>query len=73
MSTAAFVPTSAGILAAWESEKQVYFGRLAPGAKKIDTPIGAPGSSPEKDNRKYPALAMNSRGQILFAWTEHMA
>jgi hypothetical protein len=39
--------------------------------------VGAPGSSPnaspEKDNRKYPALAVNSRGQILFVWTEHMA
>ena len=73
MSTAALLPTSAGILAGWESEKQVYLGRVAPGSNKIGMSIGAPGSSPEKDNRKYPALAVNSRGQILFAWTEHMA
>jgi hypothetical protein len=73
MSTAALLHTSAGILAGWESKRQVYLGRVAQGSNKIGTSIGAPGPSPEKDNRKYPALAVNSRGQILLAWTEHMA
>ena len=61
MSTAALLSTSGGLLAAWESEKQVYFGRLPPGSGSMGFSVGAPlastDSSPEKDNRKYPALA----------------
>ena len=51
MSTAALLPTSSGLLAAWESEKQVYFGRVSPGSKTIGASVAAPvasiDSSPE--------------------------
>lgn len=67
MSTEAFAQGPGGILAAWESEKQVYFDRMKAGAPAA---IGAPGTGV---NRKYPALAVNSRGETLFAWTENMA
>jgi hypothetical protein len=67
MSTEAFAQSANGTLAAWETEKQVYFGKLTAGAP---TPIGAPGAG---ENRKYPALAINSRGETLFTWTENMA
>jgi hypothetical protein len=77
MSTAALLPAAGGLLAAWESEEQVYFGRVGPDPKNMGPYAGAPdrspADSPERDNRKYPALAVNSRGQILFVWTEHMA
>jgi hypothetical protein len=68
MSSDSFAQTADGTLAAWESEKQVYFGRAASGA--VPAPISAPGTG---ENRKYPWLAVNSRGEILLAWTEHMA
>jgi hypothetical protein len=68
MSTEAFAQSPNGTLAAWETEKQVYFGRL--NGNGAPTPIGAPGTG---ENRKYPALAINSRGETLFTWTENMA
>jgi hypothetical protein len=67
MSTEAFAPSANGMLAAWETEKQVYFSRVTSG---LPAPIGAPGTG---ENRKYPALAVNSRGETLFGWTENMA
>jgi hypothetical protein len=70
MSSASLIQSSNGVLAAWESEKQVYFGRVRQGANKLEASIGAPGTG---QNRKYPALAVNSRGETLFVWTEAMA
>jgi hypothetical protein len=70
MSSAALVSTPEGVLAGWESEKQVYFGRVRPGKNGVQAPIGAPGTG---NNRKYPALAVNKRGETLFVWTEDMA
>jgi hypothetical protein len=67
MSTEAFAQSATGTLAAWETEKQVYFGKVNGGAPIA---IGAPGTG---ENRKYPSLAINSRGETLFTWTENMA
>ncbi len=74
MSSEALVSAPGGTLAGWEAENQVYFGRVEAGANKIDAAIAAP----DKGNtggmhRKYPTLAANARGEILFAWTEGMA
>jgi len=68
MSSASFTESPAGVLAAWESEKQVYFGRVDPTTGKL-APIAAPGSG---ENRKYPAVAVNAKGETLFVWTEGM-
>jgi hypothetical protein len=68
MSSADLTPSANGLLAAWESEKQTYFGRIENGA--LPKPIAAPG---QPHNRKYPVLAANSRGETLFAWTEGTA
>lgn len=68
MSSEAFAQTKDATLAAWETEKQVYFGKVT--ADTVPQPIGAPGKG---ENRKYPALAMNARGETLFAWTEGTA
>jgi len=70
MSSAALLPVRDGILAAWESEKQVYFGRVPSGSGTVQASTGAPGTG---NNRKYPVLATNGRGETLFAWTEYMA
>jgi hypothetical protein len=69
MSSESFTEGPAGVLAAWESEKQVYFGRIDPASGKL-TPAAAPGTGA---NRKYPVVAANSKGETLFVWTENMA
>ena len=66
MSSESFAESAAGIWAAWETEKQVYFGRIDPAGAKL-SPIAAPGTG---ENRKYPAVAANAKGETLFVWTE---
>ena len=70
MSSEAFADTLDGQLAAWESEKQVYFGKVDPKTGGVATPVAAPGTP---NNRKYPALAVNRNGETLLAWTEGTA
>jgi hypothetical protein len=68
MSAAYFAKTPEGLLGAWETEKQVYFGRVAESG--VSDVTAAPGTA---QNRKFPVIAANSRGDVLFAWTEGMA
>jgi hypothetical protein len=68
MSSASLAASPDGILAAWETEKQAYFGRIENG--RVATPIAAPGIA---HNRKYPVVAANGRGDTLFAWSEDTA
>ncbi len=56
-----------GIIAAWETEGQIYWGRIKPGTWEITEMQAAPGAS---KTRKHPALAVNERGEIVLAWTE---
>lgn len=63
MSTAQLHETATGVEAAWEKEGQVYWSRLdAP-----DRLFSPPG---EGGQRKHPALAANTHGETLLAWTE---
>ena len=68
MSSESLVATAKGMLAAWETEKQVYFGRVL--EHGVDDIHAAPGTP---KNRKYPVLAVNTKGDTLFAWTEGTA
>jgi len=67
MSSAALVEGPNGVLAAWETEGQVRFGRVDPATHRIGPVVSAPG--PAK-GRKHPTLAVNARGETLLAWTE---
>ncbi|MGH9666003.1 MAG: sialidase family protein [Bryobacteraceae bacterium] len=67
MSLASFAEGPAGVEAAWETGRQVYFATVDSG--KAGAAVGAPGAA---DDRRYPALAINSRGDTLLAWTEGM-
>lgn len=70
MSTTSFHESSAGVLATWESEGQVYCGTVAAaGSKKVARPIAAPGGT---GKRKYPVAASNADGQTILVWTEGM-
>lgn len=56
------------VLLAWQTEQQVYFARFDPRPLPLRSPIPVP--APGSGNRKFPALAVNSKGQILLAWAE---
>lgn len=67
MSTADLVPAHAGVLAAWEQEKQVHGAAWANGMQQmLLTPGGNPG------HRAHPAIAQDENGAVLLAWTEGM-
>jgi hypothetical protein len=69
MSTAFFTQAAGGVLAAWETDGQVYYARIDPETGKRSLPVGAPGAP---RGRKFPAVAGNVKGETLFAWTEGM-
>lgn len=56
-----------GLLAAWETQGQVYFASLDPKRPQQAPPIPATGA-PGK--RKHPAIAANARGERMLVWTE---
>jgi len=67
MSSASFANGVNGLLAAWETEGQVYFAALNPSKQQPLSPIAATGAA---GKRKHPALAANARGETLLVWTE---
>jgi len=67
MSTAYLGEGGRQVLAAWEKAGEVYFDTINPATFKLSSSISAPGQS---NSRKHPAVAANSRGQVLLAWTE---
>ncbi len=67
MTTADLEEGGRSVLAAWETAGEVYFGRVNPASFRLFPAIPAPGQT---DDRKYPAIAENFRGQVLMAWTE---
>lgn len=69
MSTAALTATPERVLAAWETQGQVYFGSIDPATGRVTEPLAAPGGA---RGRKYPVVAENKGGDVLLAWTEGM-
>jgi hypothetical protein len=69
MSTENMIDTPRGVLAAWETTGQVYFGAIDPQTRTIAA-VSHP--SGEAVPRKHPVLARNRQGEVLLAWTEGM-
>ena len=67
MSSEALVEGPTGVLAAWETEGRVSYGKVDAATSTVARPIPAPGAGRD---RKHPALAVNGQGEVLFAWTE---
>jgi hypothetical protein len=70
MSSAALADGATGpaeLLAAWETQGQVYFASLDPKNQRPISPISAPG---ETGKRRHPMIAANSRGETMLVWTE---
>lgn len=70
MSSEAFAEGVGGVVAAWDTDSQVYFSRMAPGTGKVSKPVGAPGAGKV---RKHPALAVGPKGETVLVWTEGTA
>jgi hypothetical protein len=69
MSSEVFAEGGGGVLAAWETNGQVYYCRIDQATGKRSPPVAAPGDG---TGRKHPGVAVNSQGDILLAWTEGM-
>ncbi len=69
MSSYSLIKDGARLLAAWESDKQVFLAPLGADMK----PQGIAPAPGKGDNRKHPVLAANKDGQILMVWTEGTA
>ncbi len=67
MSTMALVQGPDGVVAAWETDGQIYFAGTRPGTTDFTEPRSVPG---ESRARKHPSLAFNARGELLVAWAE---
>ncbi len=59
--------SASALLAAWETQGQVYFAFLDPKKTQSVASIPATGVS---GKRKHSAIAANSRGETLLVWTE---
>jgi hypothetical protein len=55
------------VLAAWQTADEVYFNAIDSESFELSPVLAAPGRA---DDRKHPALAANSRRQVLLVWTE---
>src|SRR5262249_28262406 len=62
MSTAGFSEVGAEVLAAWETEEQVYWARIDRTTGKRSAPVAAPGQT---KLRKHPAVAGNRNGETV--------
>lgn len=71
MSTPALAPGGAAdrVLAAWETQGQVFWSAVDSTTLQPGAQVAAPGRG---GKRKYPALAGNAAGEVLLAWTEGM-
>lgn len=61
---------SAPILGAWKNQEQVYYAALNTEGKALSAPISPAGTG---NNRKFPVIVANVKGETLFAWTEGTA
>jgi hypothetical protein len=67
MSSESLFDTDQGLLAAWETDGQVFFARIDPETMAVSSPTAPPG--PGK-GRKHPAVAASPTGEVILIWTE---
>ncbi len=67
MSSEAFAEGPDGVVAAWETDGQIYTGRVAASKPEVGQATAAPGAA---RGRKHPAVAFNARGEMILVWAE---
>jgi hypothetical protein len=70
MSTAAISDVGGSVRIAWETAGQVFFAPVTRGTDRPSEIVAAPGDG---QDRKHPAVAANSHGETLLAWTDGTA
>jgi hypothetical protein len=66
MSSATMTEAGGSVLAAWESQDQVWFCTVARNPLRVGATVHPVGDAP----RKHPSIARNRAGETLLAWTE---
>ncbi len=66
MSSATLTESRNGVLAAWETGDNVFFGSVDPKTMQVSRPA-SPMAGPK---RKHPVAVANANGETLFAWLE---
>ncbi len=69
MSTFAMTEGPRGIVAAWDTDGQIYTSTIKPDSTFNNKPKPQPAPGIGRA-RKHPTLAVNAQGQTLLAWTE---
>jgi len=69
MTTFAMAVAPSGILAAWETQHQIYAATLDPARRTASNVAALAGTA----IRKHPSMAVNKAGERLIAWTEGTA
>jgi len=69
MSSFALAESPRTVLAAWETNGQVYFSRIDRASGDRSAPVAAPGQT---KFRKHPVVAGNADGEAILVWTEGM-
>ena len=69
MTTFAMAASSDGILAAWETQQQIYSALLDPERRSVSAVTPMSGTA----IRKHPSIAVSAAGDQLIAWTEGTA
>jgi hypothetical protein len=67
MSSFALAEAGSSVLAAWETQGEVYFSGIDLRTHDASPPITPPGG---RGRRKHPAVAGNARGETILVWTE---
>jgi hypothetical protein len=67
MSSESLFDTDQGVVAAWETDGQVFFARIDPETMAVSSPTSPVG--PGK-GRKHPAVAASPTGEVILVWTE---
>jgi hypothetical protein len=65
LTTSALVAAEEGVLATWETEQQIYFATLIAGRPGVPRPVVQGAAAV----RRHSAIARNSQGETLVAWT----
>ena len=69
MSSCSFAEGNDAVFAATEKSEQVYFNRIDPTTLAVSKPVSGAGG----EKCKHPAVAANTKGEVLLAWTEGTA
>jgi hypothetical protein len=67
MSSASMAEGPKGVVAGWETDGQVAWAYVAADGARMGEAVSPAGPG---RNRKYPSLAVNAAGEVLFAWSE---